>query len=98
TAASLPRLAPPVVPGLRMERSGGQVRATVAPVADGRRLAGYWAVLDGQVRHEVTHGENAGRTLVHDHVVRLYQPVAAWAGSETRQLSLDLGQDPVVAA
>lgn len=98
TSATLPRLTPPVVPGLRMERAGGRVRATVSAVPDGRRLAGYWAVLDGQIRSAVTRGENAGRTLVHDHVVRLYQPVAAWGGSAPQHLSLDLGNDPVLAS
>lgn len=96
-ATNLPRLASPVVPGLRMERQGNRLRAEVSAVAGGRRLAGYWAVLSGQVKSEVTRGENAGRTLVHDHAVRLYAPVAPWSSSESRQHTLDLGQDPVVA-
>jgi hypothetical protein len=33
----------------------------------------------------VKAGENAGETLRHDHVVRLYQPVAGWlAGAGSR--------------
>lgn len=95
--AGLPRLAPPVVPGLRLERLGNRLLAEVSALADGRRLAGYWAVLSGQVRTEVTRGENAGRTLVHDHVVRLYAPVASWSSSQARQHVLDLGQDPAVS-
>lgn len=94
---SLPRLSPPVVPGLRMARQGTQVSVEVATVPGGHRLAGYWAVLAGQVRNEVTRGENAGRTLVHDHVVRLYQPVPPWSSAQPRQLSLDLGHDPANA-
>lgn len=96
-ADRLPRPAATVVPGLRLERQGNRVRAEVAAVADGRRLSGYWAVFAGQIRHDVTRGENAGRTLVHDHVVRLYAPVAAWSSSEPRQHVLDLGPDPVVS-
>ena len=96
-ADSLPRAAGPVVPGLRIERQGNRLRAEVSAVPGGRRLAGYWAVLSGQVRSEVTRGENAGRTLVHDHVVRLYTPVAPWPSSEARQHTLDLGPDPVLA-
>ena len=94
TAASLPRLAPAQAPGLRLERQGQVVRAQVSAVAGDRPFAGYWAVLSGPVRQEVTRGENAGRTLVHDHVVRHYQPVAAWPSSQPRQLTLDLGQTP----
>jgi len=30
----------------------------------------------------VRAGENAGATLAHDHVVRLYQPVAGWAAAQ----------------
>lgn len=97
TAGTLPRLAPPVVPGLRMSRDGSQVRAEVAAVPGGRRLAGYWAVLEGQVRSQVTRGENAGRSLAHEHVVRLYLPVAPWTASAPREVSLDLGQDPALA-
>lgn len=96
-ADTLPRPAGAVVPGLRIERQGNRLRAEVSALPDGRRLAGYWAVLSGQVRSEVTRGENAGRTLVHDHVVRLYAPVAPWPSSQSRQLTLDLGPDPVLA-
>lgn len=94
TAASLPRPAPGAVPGLRLERQGRRVQAEVSALSGGPRLAGYWAVLQGQIRNQVTRGENAGRTLVHDHVVRLYLPVAAWTASETRRITLDLGPDP----
>lgn len=97
TAASLPRLSPALVPRLQLERQGNVVRAQVSAVPGDRQLAGYWAVLSGQVSHEVTRGENAGRTLVHDHVVRHYQAVAAWPASQARQLVLDLGPSPAVA-
>lgn len=96
-ASRLPRPTPAVVPGLRLERQGNTVRAEVSALPGGRQLAGYWAVLSGQVRSEVTRGENAGRTLIHDHVVRFYLPVAPWTSSTARQQTLDLGQDAAVA-
>jgi hypothetical protein len=44
----------------------------------------------------VRAGENAGTTLQHDHVVRLYRPLTPWpAGSPTRwQLTLTSPADP----
>jgi hypothetical protein len=38
-------------------------------------------VLEDGHSSRVTAGENRGETLRHDHVVRLYEPVAAWAAS-----------------
>lgn len=96
-AASLPRLTPAVVPAVSLRREGHQAVVDVAPWAGGRRLAGYWAVLAAQVRSDVTRGENAGRTLVHDHVVRRYLPVEPWSATQPRQLTLDLGNDPDIA-
>lgn len=94
TADSLPRLVPAVVPVVRMRRDGRQVQADVDSLPAARRLAGYWAVLAPQVRSEVTRGENAGRTLLHDHVVRRYLPVQPWPATRAQQLTLDLGDDP----
>jgi hypothetical protein len=96
-ANQLPRPTAAAVPGLRLERQGNKVRADVSALPGGRQLAGYWAVLSGRVQSEVTRGENAGRTLTHDHVVRLYLPVAPWSSAQPRQQTLDLGQDPAVA-
>ncbi len=97
SASGLPRPAAEVVPGLRLERQGNRVQAEVSALPGGRRLSGYWAVLSGQVQSKVTDGENAGKTLNHDHVVRYYLPVAPWSSSAPRQQSLDLGQDPELA-
>lgn len=94
-AARLPRPASAAVPGLRLQRQGDQVRAEVSAWPGVPRLAGYWAVLAGQVRSEVTRGENAGRTLVHDHVVRSYLPVAPWPASQVRQHTLNLDEAAV---
>lgn len=67
-------------PALSLERQGDRVVATVAPAGPAAtRLAGYWAVLEDRHVSRVTAGENSGETLRHDHVVRLLQPVAAWA-------------------
>ncbi len=81
---------------LRLSRQGDQVTAEVGPAAPGApAMAGYWAVLEDGHRSQVRAGENAGETLIHDHVVRLLQPVAAWvpvAGLRS-QLSVTRG-DP----
>jgi hypothetical protein len=69
-------------PSLSLERKGDQVIAQVAAWPQGAaRLAGYWAVLEDRHTSRVSAGENSGETLRHDHVVRLYRPVAAWAAS-----------------
>jgi hypothetical protein len=51
-------------------------------------FAGYWAVLEDAHQSQVSAGENAGQALKHDHVVRLYQPVAAWPAGTAQRLSL----------
>jgi hypothetical protein len=73
-------------------REGGQVRARVEAVGGkaGRlqQWSGYWAVVeDGHVT-QVQAGENAGATLRHDHVVRRFEPLPAWAASQPREWSL----------
>ncbi len=76
-----PRAASPA-PSLTLERQGDRVVATIAAAPGmSSRLAGYWAVLEDRHSSRVTAGENSGETLRHDHVVRLYEPVAAWAAS-----------------
>ena len=67
---------------LVLGREGNEVTARVASLQDSTaQLAGYWAVLEDGHLSQVRAGENAGRTLRHDHVVRLYQPVPAWAAA-----------------
>jgi len=64
---------------IALMRDGDRVSATVTPMgAAPRRLAAYWALTESGHRSTVTAGENAGRTLNHDFVVRALQPVAAW--------------------
>jgi hypothetical protein len=79
---------------LTLTRHGDRVTAQVAqaPSLNGP-LGGYWAVLEDQHMSQVRAGENAGETLRHDHVVRLYQPVPAWAAAQGggAQLSVNRG-------
>jgi hypothetical protein len=80
--------------GVTLLREGGVVTAQVASTTGGpSQLAGSWAVLEDNHDSKVRSGENAGETLRHDHVVRLYKPVGAWAagqGTKT-QLSVSAG-------
>ena len=54
------------------------------------RLAMWWAVLEDQHSSAVAAGENHGVSLRHDHVVRQYTPVAAWAAADSPARSLRL--------
>jgi hypothetical protein len=68
-------------PKLVLLREGQQVTAQVEAGGSGS-LQGYWAVLEDQHVSQVRAGENAGETLRHDHVVRLYKPVPAWPAAQ----------------
>ncbi len=90
---SWPRLpAAAAAPGpvaLTLVREGDRVHAQVGAAAGGpARLEGYWAVLEDRHESKVRAGENAGETLRHDSVVRLYKPVPAWAASAGAELDL----------
>ena len=54
------------------------------------RLGLWWAMLEDQHSSAVAAGENHGVTLRHDHVVRQYTPVAAWAAADSPARSLHL--------
>ena len=87
--AALPRAAAIPAPTLLLQREGQRVTASVGPSRSA--LSGYWAVLEDGHSSRVRAGENAGSTLTHDHVVTLYQPVAAWpAGEAARRWELTL--------
>lgn len=77
---------------LTLMRDGDAALVQVAPATSGTpaRLAGWWAVLEDGHASRVRSGENAGETLRHDHVVRLYRPVADWAASSGLQARLAL--------
>lgn len=74
-------------------RDGERVSAEVQAGAGAPpRLQGYWAVLEDAHASRVTAGENAGATLQHDHVVRLYRPVADWAAGTTARTQLEVSR------
>jgi hypothetical protein len=82
--------------GLALQRDGETVTAQIAatPGITAQR-AGYWAVLEDGHQSAVKAGENAGETLRHDHVVRLYKPVIAWPASAGQRLQLTVSRgDP----
>lgn len=89
---SLPKAAASPV-GVALQRDGDVVTATVAAAAGApSKLDGYWAVLEDNHQSKVRAGENAGETLKHDSVVRLYKPVAAWAGSDGTKAQLTVSR------
>jgi len=77
------------MPVLSLAREGDVVSLSVAPAAGlNARWAGHWVVLEDSHRSRVSAGENAGETLKHDHVVRHFQPVAAWPAGAGRKQQL----------
>lgn len=88
--SGLPRLPAGDAPALRLSRAADRVTAEISPSAAGGRLAGYWAVLADGLVSRVGAGENAGRTLEHDHVVSHYLPVDPWDASAGQQVTLTL--------
>ncbi len=83
--------------GLSLTRDGDKVTALIA-AAPGQgpglpaQLGGYWAVLEDQHLSQVKAGENSGETLRHDHVVRLYKPVPAWAAAQGSSTQLNVSR------
>jgi hypothetical protein len=79
--------------GVTLVREGGMVTAQVAGASgSSSQLAGYWAVLEDYHESKVRAGENAGETLRHDHVVRLYKPVATWSANLGTRVQLAVSQ------
>ena len=94
STAALPALASTPI-RVQLQRDGQQVSAEISPLqgqpaATPAELSGYWAVLENQHESKVRAGENAGETLRHDHVVRLYKPVAPWASSHGARSQLQV--------
>ncbi len=79
-----------------LRREGETVTAQIAATPGSTALrSGYWAVLEDGHQSAVKAGENAGETLRHDHVVRLYQPVGNWSASSGLRLQLTVSRgDP----
>jgi len=88
----LPQAVPTPAPALKLEREGDRVQLIVSASADGSspRLAGYWAVTEDGHQSRVAAGENAGETLRHDHVVRLYKPLPAFAAAQGQRAELNV--------
>ena len=93
TAASA---APASHVALTLTREGDKVSAAVAAAPQAAtRLSGYWAVLEDGHSSQVRAGENAGSTLRHDHVVRLYKPVPPWTAAQGGSAELTVSRgDP----
>ena len=72
---------------LKLRRDGSQLVAEVGVASGAPRLAGYWALVEDGHKSQVGAGENAGHLLRHEHVVRRYAPVAAWAADRPQQLT-----------
>jgi hypothetical protein len=87
----LPKAAGPSTVGVTLARDGDVVTAQVTAAAGAGKLAGYWAVLEDNHESKVRAGENAGETLHHDNVVRLYKSVAAWSAADGAHAQLNVG-------
>ncbi len=70
---------------IALVREGDEVKAMVSPGSGApARLGGWWAALESDLSSSVTAGENNGSKLLHDHVVRAYEPLVDWAqGAKT---------------
>ena len=90
--SQLPKPVPSAPSAITLQREGNTVTASIAPGGDSGQIAGYWAVLEDQHESKVRAGENAGETLKHDHVVRLYKPVPAWPASQGRRFTLQVSR------
>jgi hypothetical protein len=93
TAKQLSPLPAAQAPTLRLSRTGNQVTAHIGPSPANTALAGYWAVLQDGLSSKVTRGENAGETLQHNHVVRLYRTLPTWPSSQAHTAQLTLPAD-----
>ena len=73
-------VAPEAKVEVTLRREGNHFSASVSALNGApARLTAYWAVTEQGHVSSVKAGENEGVTLRHDHVVREYLPVAAWA-------------------
>lgn len=89
----LPRPAADSPVQLQLVREADTVTVQVSPAKAGApRLSGYWAVLEDGHHSAVRAGENAGETLRHDHVVRLYRPVPAWTVTAGHRAELQVSR------
>jgi hypothetical protein len=93
---ALPPGRPAGTVSLALARDGQQLVAAVGPATGASApasLSGYWAVLEDGHASRVSAGENDGATLRHDHVVRLYRPLAPWPAAQAQRFSIDVLPD-----
>lgn len=94
---TLPIVAAPAAVQLTLARGDGpRVNVQVTPQRGApARLALWWAVLEDGHVSRVSAGENLGVTLQHDHVVRHYGRLPAWAArtGAAQALQLDAAQN-----
>ena len=69
---------------LRVVQEGRRFSAEVGTRQERGPLSGYWALLEDTHRSRASAGENAGRELRHDHVVRQVSAVEAWSSDQAR--------------
>jgi hypothetical protein len=86
-------LAQPAVAGVDLRVDGTTVHYDVAPVPPHSEL--HVVVVERGLESRVARGENRGRRLRHDQVVRLHRTVALERGTATGRLELDLPRDLV---
>jgi hypothetical protein len=77
-------------PRATLTREADKVVVQVEGSNAGGNLQGYWAVLEDRHVSQVRAGENAGETLRHDHVVRLYKPVPAWGAAQGHRSEINI--------
>jgi hypothetical protein len=79
-----------------LAQSGDTITVKVAEGAPGTPHATLWLVMyDRTVTVPVGSGENAGRTITYNDVVRKLRPIAMWKGEE---MSIDLGKSEIEQA
>ncbi len=85
--ASEQRIAPVAI-NLLKEGDSYRAQITLAGTAPDMRLEALWAVTESGHRTAVAAGENRGRTLAQDAVVREWRPVPAWLANKANPVTL----------
>jgi hypothetical protein len=81
-----------------VQRAANQFEALVSITADAPATwAAYWTVTENAFRTAVAAGENAGKDLRNDHVVRQYTVAGQYRSQPGRQQNLVLHAIPTVA-
>ncbi|MGI9311292.1 MAG: DUF1223 domain-containing protein, partial [bacterium] len=76
------------------DRIAAQIKVEVDSRAAHRRARAYIAVYESGITREIGGGENRGRTLRHDFVVRHWsRPIAIAAGTTDAEIEVEIPQD-----